>query len=285
MAKKRGNLGTAKEHAGGEECDKDRRAYKTIRAASSPASVGERQNMGHGHVFPRPDGIRMRCGGPGICSECSKDKAALIVQTKVELVQKQEENELRHSASSQSTLKSEQKKAAEAFDVVLSCLTTHDEECLEGHIEVIRQALQSRAQVDVEELRDIGTNILRTMAGEGFDITTVHSQAINRFADHLKEAGYLGQQWQDIETLPDTSFDLEGQYGVHDIFVWNSCHGYYYVSYWDSETHPEEFKDGNWDFWMPVKLPDPSQDFVSHKTENINDKEVCSSKIEDKEGT
>lgn len=29
---------------------------------------------GHGHVFHRPDGVRARCGGPGICAECSRDK-------------------------------------------------------------------------------------------------------------------------------------------------------------------------------------------------------------------
>ena len=30
-------------------------------------------NVGHGHVFPRADGVKMRCGGPGLCSECSAD--------------------------------------------------------------------------------------------------------------------------------------------------------------------------------------------------------------------
>ena len=29
-------------------------------------------NSGHGHVYPRADGVTARCGGPGICSECSK---------------------------------------------------------------------------------------------------------------------------------------------------------------------------------------------------------------------
>ena len=33
------------------------------------------QNTGHGHVFPRPDGLKARCGGPGLCSECSRDLA------------------------------------------------------------------------------------------------------------------------------------------------------------------------------------------------------------------
>lgn len=32
-------------------------------------------DKGHGHVFPRSDGIRMRCGGPGMCAECRADKA------------------------------------------------------------------------------------------------------------------------------------------------------------------------------------------------------------------
>jgi len=29
------------------------------------------KNSGHGHVNPRPDGIKARCGGPGLCMECS----------------------------------------------------------------------------------------------------------------------------------------------------------------------------------------------------------------------
>lgn len=32
-------------------------------------------NAGHGHVFPRPDGVKARCGGPGLCAECSGDLA------------------------------------------------------------------------------------------------------------------------------------------------------------------------------------------------------------------
>lgn len=34
-------------------------------------------NTGHGHVWKRPDGMKARCGGPGMCAECSRDKAAL----------------------------------------------------------------------------------------------------------------------------------------------------------------------------------------------------------------
>lgn len=32
-------------------------------------------NTGHGHVWARPDGMKARCGGPGICRECSRDLA------------------------------------------------------------------------------------------------------------------------------------------------------------------------------------------------------------------
>lgn len=32
-------------------------------------------NTGHGHVYKRPDGAKARCGGPGICPECSRDQA------------------------------------------------------------------------------------------------------------------------------------------------------------------------------------------------------------------
>jgi hypothetical protein len=34
-------------------------------------------NMGHGHVFPRADGVRARCGGPGICKDCGPEFAQL----------------------------------------------------------------------------------------------------------------------------------------------------------------------------------------------------------------
>ena len=45
-------------------------------------------NVGHGHVFPRPDGMKTRCGGPALCSECAKDlafKEAETVNTASEL--------------------------------------------------------------------------------------------------------------------------------------------------------------------------------------------------------
>lgn len=32
-------------------------------------------NTGHGHVFPRPDGVKARCGGPAFCKVCASDLA------------------------------------------------------------------------------------------------------------------------------------------------------------------------------------------------------------------
>ncbi|MGH9095589.1 MAG: hypothetical protein ACRDXE_10550 [Acidimicrobiales bacterium] len=39
-------------------------------AAAIPA------NSGHGHVRPRPDGVKARCGGPPICPVCAREAAA-----------------------------------------------------------------------------------------------------------------------------------------------------------------------------------------------------------------
>jgi hypothetical protein len=32
-------------------------------------------NSGHGHVYPRPDKARARCGGPALCGKCAADAA------------------------------------------------------------------------------------------------------------------------------------------------------------------------------------------------------------------
>lgn len=29
----------------------------------------------HGHVVPRPDGAKARCGGPALCPECAREAA------------------------------------------------------------------------------------------------------------------------------------------------------------------------------------------------------------------
>jgi hypothetical protein len=49
-------------------------------AMSEPGSSwGPGTNIGHGHVWPRPDGAMARCGGPARCDVCSKDAERLAV--------------------------------------------------------------------------------------------------------------------------------------------------------------------------------------------------------------
>lgn len=40
-----------------------------------------RGNTGHGHVYPRPDGSRVRCGGPTMCKDCALDFAQKSLST------------------------------------------------------------------------------------------------------------------------------------------------------------------------------------------------------------
>jgi hypothetical protein len=32
---------------------------------------------GHGHVTPRPDGLKARCGGPALCADCQAEERTL----------------------------------------------------------------------------------------------------------------------------------------------------------------------------------------------------------------
>ncbi|HMM95298.1 hypothetical protein [Phycicoccus sp.] len=34
------------------------------------------RNSGHGHIFPRPDKVVARCGGPALCGDCRADHEA-----------------------------------------------------------------------------------------------------------------------------------------------------------------------------------------------------------------
>jgi hypothetical protein len=47
-----------------------------VKMASEQARVGS--NSGHGHAWPRPDGAKARCGGPGLCVECSYDQQLAV---------------------------------------------------------------------------------------------------------------------------------------------------------------------------------------------------------------
>jgi hypothetical protein len=35
----------------------------------------EGQDIGHGHVWPRADGVLARCGGPAMCKQCALELA------------------------------------------------------------------------------------------------------------------------------------------------------------------------------------------------------------------
>jgi hypothetical protein len=48
-----------------------------IPQAKKYLSVEGTENVGHGHVYKRPDGARAKCGGPGLCSQCAEDLARL----------------------------------------------------------------------------------------------------------------------------------------------------------------------------------------------------------------
>lgn len=34
-------------------------------------------DKGHGHIWPRPDGTKARCGGPALCVQCARDAGML----------------------------------------------------------------------------------------------------------------------------------------------------------------------------------------------------------------
>lgn len=52
---------------------------EALTAVARHASEGA--NDGHGHVWPRADGMRARCGGPGLCPECSREAEAKNADT------------------------------------------------------------------------------------------------------------------------------------------------------------------------------------------------------------
>jgi hypothetical protein len=43
--------------------------------SSERVTKGLMSNIGHGHVYPRADRVKVRCGGPGLCTQCSIDAA------------------------------------------------------------------------------------------------------------------------------------------------------------------------------------------------------------------
>ena len=52
-------------------------------------------NFGHGHVYPRPDGVKMRCGGPRLCPRCSDDLARKTISDLDKLTAAEERDKLK----------------------------------------------------------------------------------------------------------------------------------------------------------------------------------------------
>ena len=57
----------------GVPCTNCAKLLDKLYAAEVELETLKRGNTGHGHVYPRADGVRMRCGGPSMCRECAKD--------------------------------------------------------------------------------------------------------------------------------------------------------------------------------------------------------------------
>ena len=41
--------------------------------------VERSERVNHGHVYPRPDGAKARCGGPGFCRQCRREAMGIEV--------------------------------------------------------------------------------------------------------------------------------------------------------------------------------------------------------------
>jgi hypothetical protein len=60
--------------------EKLRKAEARVREleAAAPAQAGDAlTDCGHGHVHKNANGIKARCGGPGLCKLCARDLAAM----------------------------------------------------------------------------------------------------------------------------------------------------------------------------------------------------------------
>ena len=77
-------------------------------------------NSGHGHVYRRPDGLKVRCGGPSICPECAKELAQLCTSLQTPSPDTLSPACL-NSAASASTLSKREMLAGMALQGLLSC--------------------------------------------------------------------------------------------------------------------------------------------------------------------
>ena len=55
------------------------------------AAILHAKKFGHGHVFPRTDGVRARCGGGSLCPQCKADAELLATAKKNEVLWRSED--------------------------------------------------------------------------------------------------------------------------------------------------------------------------------------------------
>lgn len=54
-----------------------KKKFDQIAKLFKPSNPQQADNR-HGHVTPRSDGLKARCGGPGICTVCDQERSALV---------------------------------------------------------------------------------------------------------------------------------------------------------------------------------------------------------------
>ena len=83
-------------------------------------------NSGHGHVYRRPDGVKVRCGGPAICPECAHDCEQLHILAAQRAVAPTEAAGCPNSAAPASTLSKREMLAAMALQGLCAAITGYD---------------------------------------------------------------------------------------------------------------------------------------------------------------
>lgn len=59
----------------------ERELSETTPADAAKRAIEHYRKFGHGHVVARDDGIKARCGGPGLCKHCETERQATTAET------------------------------------------------------------------------------------------------------------------------------------------------------------------------------------------------------------
>lgn len=120
----------------------------------TPTPVPPSPDCGHGHVYPRADGIRARCGGPGICPMCSIDQARKINEDGQDATTCNESGNRESDGIDQPVPPSPDDLLAADFKI--NCGGTHWKDCWQEHVtcyaqELRRALLETRARAEAAE--------------------------------------------------------------------------------------------------------------------------------------